>query len=231
MHSNSSLLKNNFYHAASGAVVRGGASTGDSQDGRRDHLLSAQTRATPYEVSNDKRSSVVSQSLACVNLKNPAKRLAPPKAMHKKERIFSAITAKTNHIKTYGTFDPTNEMRDESGNIAIQTMEPWYGVTDGYIDNCYSRPRFRNQMFRGFKPPRGRKLNRASTQKNTTSSPGSPAIVGPKVPQHIPFMQGHHIITNSLDSQPGNQDLYSPQNQAQTLSSAYFQNSQLMEMI
>lgn len=77
--SNSSLLKNNIYHAASGGVVTrgGGASTSDSHENRRLNLLSAKTRATPHEITNEKRYSAVSQSLACVNFKNINKKLAP----------------------------------------------------------------------------------------------------------------------------------------------------------
>lgn len=64
MNSNSSLLKTNLYHHASGGATRlGPAGAGQQSFGekanRRELLLSAKTRATPQEL-NEKRNSMLS---------------------------------------------------------------------------------------------------------------------------------------------------------------------------
>ena len=57
-------------------------------------------------------------------------------------------------------------------------------------------------------------------------------ISGYQVKQPLAFPSGQNIITTSLDSQlPPRADFYSPQNPMPTISSAYFQNSQLMDMM
>lgn len=91
-------------------------------------------------------------------------------------------------------------------------------------------PKSKRIRFSGFKAGRGRRLNRASTQKNT-SSPGSPGHAESTRHHPLGLPSGHNIITASLDSQPLRKDLQSPQNPAQSLSSALIQNSQLIEMI
>lgn len=73
MNSNSSLIKTNLYHHASGGPVAFGAPGGsgnvaENKGNRRELLLSAKTRATPQEL-NEKRNSMLSKSLACVNFK------------------------------------------------------------------------------------------------------------------------------------------------------------------
>lgn len=194
---------------------------------RREQLLSAKTRATPQEL-NDKRNSVLSQSLACVNLKTASRKLAHPSVAQKKERIFSAVTANTHKNKTFATFDPATEAREE-GVAGLQTMEPWIGVTDNNFAMQGILPKSKRIRFSGFKMGRARRLNRVSTQKNT-SSPGSPRRDSTRHPP-LAFPSGHHIITASLDSHPVRNDLKSPQNPAQSFSSALIQNSQLIEMI
>ena len=160
--SNSSLLKNNLYHAPSGVLSSTNPGTSNNlhfgvsgvpvdfklrhqqqMAERRLHLLSAKTRATPVEYSNlrteqfaasndNKRASAVSQSMACVNFANPSKKLATQRGtLNRKDRIFSAITAKhAKKKKNFGVFynnyhnEPVSESKGESSvNIGNFTSD------------------------------------------------------------------------------------------------------------
>lgn len=133
-----------------------------------------------------------------MNFKNASRKLAQPSVGHKKERIFSAVTANTRKNKTFGTFDPATEARDEAA-AGLQTIEPWIGVTDSNFAMPGILPKSKRIRFSGVKMGRVRRLNRVSTQKNT-SSPGSPGR-GESTRRHpLAFPSGHNIITASLDS-------------------------------
>ena len=138
---------------------------------RRLHLLSAKTRATPAEYYNqkheqltasheNKRTQAVSQSLACVNFANPNKKLAPQKsALNKKDRIFSAVTAKpAQKTKTFGginnnyNYDPVSDSKGESSiQMANFNSDQLFGISgiDDNFEKLHQRHRSNNIMFAG----------------------------------------------------------------------------------
>ena len=112
-----------------------------------------------------------------MNFKNINKKLAPHRFLQKKDRIFSAVTGKTNKIKTFGTHEPTSDAQEDSAYVANYTNEPWLGGADSNINKSYSRKNVNNKIFGGINHSRIRHLNRESNHKRNSRSPGSPALL------------------------------------------------------
>ena len=72
--------------------------------------------------------------------------------MKKKDRIFSAVTGKTNKIKSFGTSEAQDpqEAQEDSAYVANLANEPWFSVADSNINKSYSRQKLKHTVFGGY---------------------------------------------------------------------------------